>query len=246
MDLLQDSGYRVVPLLELAAWMRQAAELPDRCAVLTFDDGFLDFATAAFPELERRGWPATVFLPVGHLGGTDRWDSVRQLTAARRLLDWSTIVELASAGIDFGGHGVTHSDLTLLSGDELFDEIVVPKRLIEERLSRPVVSFAAPFGRTDARVDRLIRQYYRQAVGTELALARKSTDPYAIPRIEMWYYRQSGRWDAFLRDGAGSYLLLRNLLRRVRGVTIHARAFAGPGPGSNIYPRRVGEKGRTR
>jgi peptidoglycan/xylan/chitin deacetylase (PgdA/CDA1 family) len=241
MEVLEGSGHRVVSLDKLLAWMQGKGELPERSAVLTFDDGFLDFATAAFPELERRGWPATVFLPVGHLGGTNRWESARPHAAVRRLLDWPTIVELASAGIEFGAHSVTHRDLTQLRGDELIDEVVTPKRMIEERLSRQVTSFAAPFGRTNARVNGLVYQEYRQAVGTDLAFARSRSDPYAIPRIEMWYFRELRRWDALLQGDAGSYLLVRRLLRSFRRImAARPRPAADLRRGTKVNPRLVG------
>jgi peptidoglycan/xylan/chitin deacetylase (PgdA/CDA1 family) len=220
MAILEESGYQVVSLSELGEWIRGGRDLPPRRAVLTFDDGFLDFATAAFPELQRRKWPATVFLPVGHVGGTDRWEPSRPSGSARRLMDWSTVADLAAAGIDFGAHGVTHRDLTRLSGDELADEVLRPQAMIEAKLTRQVTSFAAPFGRSDVSVDDLVRQHYRQAVGTELALARSRSDPYAIPRIEMWYFREPRRWTALLRGDARIFLSARRLLRRLRRMSI--------------------------
>jgi peptidoglycan/xylan/chitin deacetylase (PgdA/CDA1 family) len=216
MDLLEQSGSVVVSLGELGRWIDESRALPGRSAVLTFDDGFADFATAAFPELERRGWPATVFLPVGHVGRTDGWDSGQHGRKPRSLLDWPAVADLAAAGIEFGGHGVTHRDLTQLSGDELSDEIARPKTMIEERLSRLVESFAAPYGRTAPAVDSLVRRHYRQAVSTELALAGPRSDHYAIPRIEMWYFRDPSRFDALLRGKAGSFLRFRRVLRRCR------------------------------
>lgn len=216
MDLLEQSGSVVVSLGDLGRWIDERRALPGRCAVLTFDDGFADFATAAFPELERRGWSATVFLPVGHVGRTDRWDSGQNGRKPRSLLDWPAVAELAAAGIEFGGHSVTHRDLTQLAGDELWDEITTPKALIEQRLSRPVESFAAPYGRTAPAVDSLVRRHYRQSVSTELALTGPRSDPYAIPRIEMWYFREPSRFDALLRGKAGSFLRLRRVLRRCR------------------------------
>ena len=70
---IADAGCRVVSLGELLGWMRDGRELPDHAVALTFDDGFADFATVAFPELQGRGWPATVFVPTGCVGGVDSW-----------------------------------------------------------------------------------------------------------------------------------------------------------------------------
>jgi len=220
MAILEEFGYQVVRLTELGDWIRGLRDLPPRSTVLTFDDGFLDFATTAFPDLQRRNWPVTVFLPAGHVGGTDRWDSSRRGKTAQRLMDWATVADLAAAGVEFGAHGVTHRDLTQLSGAQLADEVLKPKAMIEERLSRQVASFAAPFGRSSATVDDLVRRHYRQAVGTELAIARRRSDPYAIPRIEMWYFRGQGRWSAFLRGDARTFLLARRLLRGLRRMSI--------------------------
>jgi|GEM_PF-486548 len=68
LDWLQQH-YRVMPLGEIAAGQRPLQGRP-WCA-LTFDDGWVDTFEHAFPRLQRRGLPATVFLPV-HFIGTER------------------------------------------------------------------------------------------------------------------------------------------------------------------------------
>jgi peptidoglycan/xylan/chitin deacetylase (PgdA/CDA1 family) len=44
--------------------------------MLTFDDGYMDFRTDAWPVLRRYGFPAVVFLVTDEVGGTNRWDHV--------------------------------------------------------------------------------------------------------------------------------------------------------------------------
>jgi peptidoglycan/xylan/chitin deacetylase (PgdA/CDA1 family) len=216
MAILEDAGYRAVSLLDLLAWLEGRGELPERSAVLTFDDGYADFGTAAFPELERRGWRATVFIPTGHVGGSNRWERLGRSSRPRPLLDWPAIAELAAHGIDFGAHGVWHRDLTRLTGAALEEEAAGAKQAIEGKLRREIKSFAAPYGRSSPVVLGVLRRHYSIACGTTLARARRDCDRYDIPRIEMWYFRQQRRWREFLNGDAEGYFHVRRWLRKVR------------------------------
>src|SRR5712692_9020835 len=81
-------GYHTIALATCAAWMRGEVALAERAVVLTFDDGFDNFARVAFPELQARGWTATVFLPAGKVGGTNDWDGHPPGAPARTLMSW--------------------------------------------------------------------------------------------------------------------------------------------------------------
>ena len=52
--VLSDQGYRAISMSELAAWHRGDVQLNGPSVVLTFDDGFEDFASVVVPELEKR------------------------------------------------------------------------------------------------------------------------------------------------------------------------------------------------
>jgi hypothetical protein len=74
---LSRNGYRGVTLAELCDELR-AGRVPSRTVCFTVDDGYRDFAEVAFPVLERHGFPATVFVASGFIGGVTRywWDRI--------------------------------------------------------------------------------------------------------------------------------------------------------------------------
>ena len=68
--------FHVVSLKDIVAWLDGQKELPPYAALITFDDGYLDNYTSAFPILRKYDFPALIFLTTGHIG-TDApfyWD----------------------------------------------------------------------------------------------------------------------------------------------------------------------------
>jgi peptidoglycan/xylan/chitin deacetylase (PgdA/CDA1 family) len=107
---------------------RSALRAP-RFAVLTFDDGYLDFYTHAFPILRQYGFPATVFLP------TDYIDGSKTGLRGKKHLTRDLVQELFESGIDFGSHTCTHPQLHELSPDEIELEVRKSKETIEQILN---------------------------------------------------------------------------------------------------------------
>ncbi len=219
MDALANAGYQIHSLGDLIGWRRGERELPERSAVLTFDDGFADFATSAFPLLERRGWPATVFLPSGKVGGNDDWESPAAGRPPRRLMGWEAVRRLAACGVMFGAHGVTHADLTQLAPSAARREILDSKRTIAEQTGRLPDVFCPPYGRVNSPLLTEIRSAYDASVGTTLAAMRQADDLYTIPRIEMFYFRHPRLWQQYLAGKGGLYFTVRRGLRAMRCFT---------------------------
>lgn len=65
-------------------------------------------------------------------------------------ISWQQICEMASSGIDFGSHTVTHPNLTRLSDQDLTRELIESKRLLETHLQRSIESIAYPIGTLSA------------------------------------------------------------------------------------------------
>jgi hypothetical protein len=67
MQYLADHHYNVVSLYDVDLALRWGAPLPPRPVVLTFDDGYRDAFSEAFPVLEEFGYTATFFVITARL-----------------------------------------------------------------------------------------------------------------------------------------------------------------------------------
>jgi hypothetical protein len=159
LKFLYDSGFKVVSLSDAVGVESGPGITSERPVVITFDDGFEDFYTDAFPLLHRYGYSATVFLPTAYIG-----DTARSFNGTP-CLTWSQVRELKAEGIHFGSHTVTHPQLQTLKVKDIREEVHCSKQIIEEKLGAPVKSFAYPyaFPETDRRFKQSLRMTLEEA-----------------------------------------------------------------------------------
>jgi peptidoglycan/xylan/chitin deacetylase (PgdA/CDA1 family) len=84
MELLA-SWFDPISLSETVRWLDWGGEIPRRAVLVTFDDGWIDTYTNAFPIMKRLGIPGVVFLATGLIGTQERqWaDAVYESITAR-------------------------------------------------------------------------------------------------------------------------------------------------------------------
>jgi peptidoglycan/xylan/chitin deacetylase (PgdA/CDA1 family) len=154
-------------------------------------------------------------VPTGCVGAREQWHGANQ--PPRPLLDWRAIRALAAAGVEFGGHGVRHEDLTRLPREDRRREIDGSADALATALGMRPVAFAAPYGRVDAPTRADIRRTYAVAFGTRFARARQDAPQDDVPRVEMHYFRDASRWRAFLQ-GSMTYFTARRTMRGLRAA----------------------------
>jgi peptidoglycan/xylan/chitin deacetylase (PgdA/CDA1 family) len=101
------------------------------------------------------------------------------------IMTWKDLCSLDPGLITIGSHTLSHPILNLLTADEIDFELRESRRLLEQKLDRPVDYFCYPNGSYDARVYESVKTIYRAAVTTESGVVGRSnnTDPHRLPRI---------------------------------------------------------------
>lgn len=174
MQYLADHGYTTLTLREVHAILAGQLPLPERPIALTFDDGYRDFYTAAWPVLRQQGFKATSYV-ITDLLGEDAY------------LTWDMLRELDASGlIEVGAHSRTHPDLRALGADRRWGEIAGSKATLEQGLGRPITAFCYPAGKYDAAVIAAVRQAgFLTATTVEYGAQQHLQWAYELPRIRV-------------------------------------------------------------
>jgi len=133
MQCLANHGFHVISLHQAVIAIKAHGGLPSRPVVLTFDDGYADFFTAAIPIMQSHGFTATDFVISGRMG---QWSFMTP----------SQVVAADSMGFTIGAHTVDHVALAAQSASRAKWEIRTSKSTLESLLAHPVLDFAYPYG----------------------------------------------------------------------------------------------------
>jgi peptidoglycan/xylan/chitin deacetylase (PgdA/CDA1 family) len=181
MAWLHAGPYHVISLDHAYRGLFGTEMLPTYPVVLTFDDGYQNFADCAWPVLERYGFPATVFAVTGQLGSVADW--LDESFAPAPLMDAHCLRTLARQGVSVGSHSCSHLRLSALSTPALQRELHDSKARLEDLLGHAVVDFCYPYGDYDARVRDLTAQAgYRLALTCLRGAANTAGNAFEIPR----------------------------------------------------------------
>lgn len=152
-------------LLDTIKGLDNEAGIPIR---ITFDDGNRSDLEIAQPALAERGMKAEFFVCSGRIGQAP-------------YLSADDLVEMERGGMTIGSHGVDHLNLRRLDDAMLAQEAEASREEINACLSRPIDSFAIPFGSYDRRVLNSLRAYDRVYNSDQLRARR--TRQWMMPRI---------------------------------------------------------------
>ena len=218
MKYLSETNYNVVSLSDLVRSLVDKTPIPPKTVVLTFDDGFQNFYTAAFPVLTQYRFNATVFLVTDYCGKYNDWTGNPSDLPRSKLLSWQEIKELNESGIDFGSHTRSHPDLKKLPAEKVKKEVVESKLAIEEALGCEVTTFAYPYGSYNAAVKRAAEETFGSACSTKLGKVQRGSDRYSLERVDSYYLSNQKVFNSLSSQSFDRYLKIRRVMRDFKSL----------------------------
>jgi peptidoglycan/xylan/chitin deacetylase (PgdA/CDA1 family) len=144
LSYLREHGWQVIDLLALFRGIAAPESLPERAALLTFDDGYRSIRTVALPWLLRFGFPAVLFVSTDYIGGSNDFDAGQEPEEA--ICNWDELRELERLGVSIQSHGASHRAFSKLSLPEQEEDLTRSRITLEAGLEKPVEVFAYPYG----------------------------------------------------------------------------------------------------
>jgi peptidoglycan/xylan/chitin deacetylase (PgdA/CDA1 family) len=180
--LIQERGYKVIPLSQLLAALSDSAlPMPERAVVLTVDDGHRTVHSDMFPLIRRLGIPVTLFIYPSAISNADY------------ALTWAQLAEMKASGlVDVQSHTFWHPNFNVERkrlappAYEKFvnDQFMKSRSVLEQRLGGRVDLLAWPFGIHDDQLEQWARSAgYVAAFTIERRPVTRSDRMMALPRF---------------------------------------------------------------
>jgi len=178
---LSCAGYASVTLSQLFDGIYNGAPLPSKPVVITFDDGYADAFTDAFPLLRQHGFGGTFSIVTAFVGQSG-------------YLTWDQVQEMSRSSMEIASHSVSHTNLDKAPDDVVRAELAESKRVLEEKIGRPVEFFTYPSGEPFFRgtverqrqVVEMVREAgYRGALAVKNSLIEDPGAPYSLSRLRV-------------------------------------------------------------
>ncbi len=151
MKILADSGFRSINPGQLYDYLVFNKEIPEKPVIISFDDSRVEHATIAAPVMEKYGFRGVFFL----------------MTITHNKKNYMTdeqIINLSKAGHTIGFHSWDHTRATKYDIDSIVKQNVIePKKKLEEMIGMPVEYFAYPYGLTNEKTTANMDNYFKMS-----------------------------------------------------------------------------------
>ncbi len=182
---LKKKGFEFYTAGELIKFYLINGEFPKKSVVVTFDDGWKDNYTNAFPILKKYGAKATIFLVPACVGKTT--DKVTaEGERSREHLSENDILEMSESGVfEFASHSFNHKLFHQITDEEIEFEVTESKNFSENLTQKDCSVFAYPAGFFTDYAKNALRNAGYKAAFTTIYGAENNLDVFELNRIEI-------------------------------------------------------------
>ena len=185
-DFYRKQGFRFVSVCELPLILNSQFSIlnSSRWVCITFDDGYKDNYTIAYPILKRLNVPFTVYVTTGFVDNRlPMWwypgESLGISAEELKQLDTDPLCTI-------GAHTVSHQKLDTLTREQQYQEIYGSKKELETILGHEVCHFSFPHGAHNNDTLAICRELgFKTLVQSWCGPLRLGKAPCPLPRINI-------------------------------------------------------------
>lgn len=138
LESIKESGSTPISVDQLEAYLTKGETLPPKPILLTFDDGYASHYNIVYPLLKQYQYPAVFYVHTAFVGSM----------AGRPHMTWEQLRQISDEGlVTIASHTVSHpADMNSLDPEQLRRELVDSKKILEEKLAKPILHLCYPAG----------------------------------------------------------------------------------------------------
>ncbi|MBQ4840921.1 polysaccharide deacetylase family protein [Bacillus safensis] len=173
MKWLKDNNYVTLSPKEAYQVLTTNSIPSEKYVLITFDDGYTDNYTKAFPILKQYEMKATIFM-------------IEQSIGRPNHLTDEQMDEMMAHGISIESHTIHHLELNRLSKQQQEEELKGSKTFFDQRFSQRTRMVSYPVGRYNKETLKLAKEAgYQMAVTTEPGHAKKEQGMMSLHRVRI-------------------------------------------------------------
>lgn len=150
---LLSKDVRFIRFEEAVDLIEKKSVVNEPLVAFSFDDGFEEQYSMIAPVLEKYGTNAAFFINPHFAEANEEYikhfTESTVLTKNKRPMRWNQIIDLEKRGHIIGAHTLDHYMINVNDEKELRHQIGDCKMVLEERLGKPCLYFAFPYGRLE-------------------------------------------------------------------------------------------------
>lgn len=174
MQYLKDNGFNTISLTELYSALTTGKNIPKKSVAITFDDGYVDNYTYAYPILKSLGFKATIFMI------TDAVDK------HRNFLTSSMLKEMSANNISIQSHTFHHLELDKLSYAQQLEELKDSKDFLDNLLNQNTDMICYPVGKFNEDTIKAAQAYgYKLGFTTKPGYGKTNEGLFSIHRVRI-------------------------------------------------------------